>query len=76
MAAPRWPAGRSGHVTRPGPRRPPSRADDALTRPGGGPEVMMTRAGTGAPSARTLWRPSPRGRGAVRAGKGAFRPHA
>lgn len=45
MAAPRWPASRSGHVTRPGPRRPPSLAD-ALTRPGGGPEVMITRAGT------------------------------
>lgn len=59
MAAPRRPAGRSGHVTRPGPRRPPSLAADALTRPGGGPEVMMTRAGTGAPAARALWRPSP-----------------
>lgn len=45
MAAPRWPAGRSGHVTRPGPRRPPSLAD-ALAPPGGGPEVMITRAGT------------------------------
>lgn len=45
MAAPRRPAGRSGHVTRPGPRRPPSLAD-ALARPGGGPGVMITRAGT------------------------------
>lgn len=59
MAAPRRPAGRSGHVTRPGPRRPPSLAADALPRPGGGPEVMMTRAGTGAPAARALWRPGP-----------------
>lgn len=46
MAAPRWPAGRSGHVTRPGPRRPPS-LGNARTRPGGGPGVMITRAGPG-----------------------------
>lgn len=48
-------AGRSGHVTRPGPRRPPS-LPDALARPGGGPGVMIARAGDSELALRSPWR--------------------
>lgn len=75
MAAPRWPAGRSGHVTRPGPRRPPSLVD-ALTRPGGGPEVMITRAGTGSSACPHSQAAQSGERGAMPRGKGAFLSHA
>lgn len=75
MAAPRWPAGRSGHVTRPGPRRPPSLAD-ALTRPRGGPEVMITRAGTQSSPCPRSQAAQPGERGAVPWGNRAFLSHA
>lgn len=74
MAAPRWPAGRSGHVTRPRPRRPPSLAD-ALTRPGGGPEVMITRAGTWSSLCRHSQVAQPGERGGMPYGEGAFPFH-
>lgn len=73
MAAPRWPAGRWGHVTRPGPRRPPSLAD-ALARPGGGPEVMITRAGTRRSPCPHSRAAQPGERGAMPGREGPFFP--
>lgn len=75
MAAPRWPAGRWGHVTRPGPRRPPSLAD-ALARPGGGPEVMITRAGTRRSPCPHSRAARPGEREAMPGREGAFLSHA